>query len=90
MRRNATAIYQDLVDRFCFAGAHGSVKRFVARLRQRQPEQFDRLPATSVARLQLTSNVRADAYNSAIAISALSPNRNANGRGSLELFTYIW
>lgn len=43
LRRNATAIYQDLVDQFGFAGAYGSVKRFVARLRQRQPEQFDRL-----------------------------------------------
>ena len=43
LRRNAMAIYQDLVDQFGFAGAYGSVKRFVARLRQRQPEQFDRL-----------------------------------------------
>ena len=43
LRRNAVAIYQDLVDQFGFAGAYGSVKRFVARLRQRQPEQFDRL-----------------------------------------------
>ena len=38
LRRNAMAIYQDLVDQFGFAGAYGAVKRFVARLRQRQPE----------------------------------------------------
>ena len=43
LRRNAMAIYQDLVDQFGFAGAYNSVKRFVARLRQRAPEQFDRL-----------------------------------------------
>ncbi len=41
--RNATAIYQDLVDLFGFAGAYNSVKRFVARLRHKEPEQFDRL-----------------------------------------------
>ena len=43
LRRNATAIYQDLVDRFGFAGAYNSVKRFVRRLSEREPEQFDRL-----------------------------------------------
>ncbi len=42
-RRNAMAIYQDLADQFGFAGAYNSVKRFVGRLRQRAPEQFDRL-----------------------------------------------
>jgi transposase len=43
LRRNAMAIYQDLVDRFGFAGAYNSVKRFAGKLRQREPEQFDRL-----------------------------------------------
>lgn len=43
LKRNATAIYQDLVDLHGFAGAYNSVKRFVARLRHREPEQFDRL-----------------------------------------------
>jgi transposase len=41
--RNATAIYQDLVDQHGFDGAYNSVKRFVARLRHKEPEQFDRL-----------------------------------------------
>lgn len=41
--RNATAIYQDLVDAHGFAGRYNSVKRFAARLRVREPEQFDRL-----------------------------------------------
>jgi transposase len=43
LRRNAMAIYQDLVDIHGYAGAYNSVKRFVGKLRQREPEQFDRL-----------------------------------------------
>jgi transposase len=43
LRRNGVAIYQDLVDQFGFTAAYGSVKRFVRQLRQREPEQFDRL-----------------------------------------------
>ena len=43
LKRNAMAIYQDLVDVYGFAGAYNSVKRFVARLRVNEPEQFDRL-----------------------------------------------
>jgi transposase len=43
LRRNATAIYQDLVDVYGFAGAYNSVKRFVSKLRVTEPEQFDRL-----------------------------------------------
>ena len=43
LNRNATAIYQDLVDRFGFGGAYNSVKRFAAKLRRREPQQFDRL-----------------------------------------------
>ncbi|SCC93374.1 Integrase catalytic region [Thiomonas sp. X19] len=43
LQRNATAIYQDLVDQVAFAGAYNSVKRFAGRLRQKEPEQFDRL-----------------------------------------------
>ncbi len=41
--RNATAIYQELVDAHGFAGRYNSVKRFVSRTRVREPEQFDRL-----------------------------------------------
>ena len=43
LRRNAMAIYQDLVDQHGFTGAYNSVKRFVRKLHQREPEQFDRL-----------------------------------------------
>ena len=43
LRRNAMAIYQDLVDRHGFTGAYNSVKRFAGKLRHREPEQFDRL-----------------------------------------------
>ena len=43
LKRNAMAIYQDLVDRFGFDGAYNSVKRFVAKIRPDEPKQFDRL-----------------------------------------------
>ena len=43
LRRNAMAIYQDLVDQHGFTGAYNAVKRFVGKRRQREPEQFDRL-----------------------------------------------
>jgi transposase len=43
LKRNAMAIYQDLVDQFGFTGAYNAVKRFTAKLRYREPEQFDRL-----------------------------------------------
>ena len=43
LKRNATAIYQDLVDQHGFAASYNSVKRFVAKLRHKAPEQFDRL-----------------------------------------------
>ena len=41
--RNATAIYQELVDRYGFTRRYNSVKRFCRALRRREPEQFDRL-----------------------------------------------
>ena len=43
LKRNAMAIHQDLVDQYGFAGQYNSVKRFVAKLRHKEPEQFDRL-----------------------------------------------
>ena len=43
LSRNATAIYQDLVDSHGFAHGYNSVKRFAAQLRVCEPEQFDRL-----------------------------------------------
>lgn len=41
--RNATAIYQDLVDQHGFASRYNSVKRFCRSLRRVEPAQFDRL-----------------------------------------------
>lgn len=41
--RNAMAIYQDLVDRHAFKARYDSVKRFVGRLKRRDPERYDRL-----------------------------------------------
>ena len=43
LNRNFMAIFQDLVDHHGFSGAYNSVKRFAGGLRQREPEQFDRL-----------------------------------------------
>jgi transposase len=39
--RNAMSIYQDLVDTRGFRHRYNSVKRFVAKLRAREPERFD-------------------------------------------------
>jgi transposase len=39
--RNATAIYQDLVEQHGFAHRYNSVKRFVRALKRREPERFD-------------------------------------------------
>ena len=39
--RNAVSIYQDLVETKSFTHRYGSVKRFVRRLRARDPERFD-------------------------------------------------
>lgn len=39
--RNAQAIYQDLVDTQGFTHRYNSVKRFVATLKQREPERYD-------------------------------------------------
>lgn len=39
--RNATAIYQDLVDHHGFKAAYNSVKRFVGKLKLKDPERFD-------------------------------------------------
>jgi transposase len=43
LKRNAQAIYQELVDRYGFQYRYNSVKRFVRGLRHEKPEQFDRL-----------------------------------------------
>jgi hypothetical protein len=43
LKRNFRAIYQDLADQHGFTGAYNSVKRFAGGLRERAPEQFDRL-----------------------------------------------
>ncbi len=43
LRRNAVAIYQDLVDRFGFAAQYSSVKPFVRQRREREPGHFYRL-----------------------------------------------
>jgi transposase len=43
LRRNATAIYQDLVDHYQFSSGYSSVKRFVRGLKHTEPAQFDRL-----------------------------------------------
>ena len=41
--RNATAIYQDLVEQLSFVHRYNSVKRFVRGLRRKDPAQYDRL-----------------------------------------------
>ena len=41
--RNATAIYQELVDCHAFQSRYNSVKRFCRNVRKTAAEQFDRL-----------------------------------------------
>jgi len=41
--RNAMAMYQDLVEMFGFSHHYNSVKRFVRKLRRKDPHQYDRL-----------------------------------------------
>ena len=41
--RNGMAIYQDLVELFGFTHRYNSVKRFVRRLKRKDPQQYDRL-----------------------------------------------
>jgi hypothetical protein len=41
--RNAMAIYQGHVELFAFTHRYNSVKRFVRLLKQKDPEQYDRL-----------------------------------------------
>lgn len=41
--RNAVAIYQDLVERMGFTHRYNSVKRFVRKLKRKDPKQYDRL-----------------------------------------------
>ena len=43
LRRNFTAIYQDLVDQFGFVAGYNSVKRFAGSIVAAEPAQFDRL-----------------------------------------------
>jgi transposase len=43
LKRNAVAIYQDLVDTRGFTQRYNSVKRFCRELRREDPEQYDRL-----------------------------------------------
>lgn len=43
LKRNAMAIYQDLVERHGFSHKYNSVKRFVRSLKAKEPEVYDRL-----------------------------------------------
>ena len=65
--RNATAIYQDLVDRFDFTHRYNSVKRFVRTLKRRDPERFDVLESAPGEEAQVDFGQGA-------------PTRAANGR----------
>jgi transposase len=53
LHRNFTAIYQDLVDQFCFSASYNSVKRFAGTLIEHDPAQFDRLEFAAGEEVQL-------------------------------------
>jgi len=41
--RNAVSIYQDMVELFSFSRKYDSVRRFVCKLKKKEPERYDRL-----------------------------------------------
>jgi transposase len=51
--RNATAIYQELVEGHGFTHRYNSVKRFVRALKRRDPERFDVLESSAPRRITL-------------------------------------
>lgn len=53
LRRNFTAVYQDLVDQFGFTAGYNSVKRFAGSLIEGEPAQFDRLEFARGEELQV-------------------------------------
>ena len=53
LRRNFTAVYQDLVDQFGFSAGYNSVKRFASTLIEHEPAQFDRLEFAPGEELQV-------------------------------------
>jgi transposase len=65
--RNATSIYQDLVELFGFEQRYNSVKRFVRGLKARDPERFDVLESLPGEEAQVDFGLGA-------------PTRKANGR----------
>ena len=59
LRPNATVIYQDLVDSHGYSAAYNCVKRFAAKLRHKEPEQFVGLsfvPGEEMQVLRLTNS----------------------------------
>jgi transposase len=72
--RNATSIYQDLVELFGFEQRYNSVKRFVRGLKARDPDRFDVLESLPGEEAQVDFGLGA-------------PTRKANGRyGRPSLF----
>ena len=53
LRRNYTAIYQDLVDQFSFSASYSSVKRFAATMVEHDPKQHDRLEFSPAEEVQV-------------------------------------
>ncbi len=62
--RNATAIYQDLVERFGFTHRYNSVKRFVRGLKKKDPRQYDRLEFVPAEEAQVDYGTGAMALHS--------------------------
>jgi len=60
--RNGMAIYQDLVDLHGFIGAYNSIKRFVAKLRHKEPDRFDRLSFLTLYQFQYRSEVETSGF----------------------------
>lgn len=75
IKRNAMAIYQDLMDVHGFGHGYNSVKRFVAQIRAREPEQFDRLEFAPGEEAQVDCGEGPDARSGPRPLEASAPVR---------------
>lgn len=61
--RNAVSIYQDLVELFSFPSKYDSVRRFVKKLKQKEPERYDRLESLPGEEAQVDYGLGAPSIN---------------------------
>lgn len=81
------AIYQDLVDVHGFGHGYNSVKRFVATLRAREPQQFDRLEFAPGEEAQVDYGEGALTFD---AVSRRWKRPRPTGRAGAAAWKIVW